>query len=425
MGNNNEFYGWKLLGVVWFAYLINMGFTLYAGIIANAAMMKDIEMSRSTFGLGFTMNNFFCGVPSILAAMVISRKGARFSVAVGAFIVMLGCLWMSRVTQPWQYVVGFGVIIGLGHCLCTIVPTQTLITRWFQRFRGRALGIALTGGAVGGFIGSPLMNKILHNNGGNWQQGWLVIAAVILVVAVITFFFIKEQPSDLGQEVDGGQVSANAVEQKKSALYTTQEWTAKEVYGSVTFWLIVFGACAANYPFYFTMAHLILHIKASGISPSDAAWAMGLLTIISIVGRIGGGLLADYIPARYVLIVGYVITIAGSVIAIYAMGTPLAAYACAALLGAGFGWSFVTYSTMIGHYFGPTVYPKAFGMLMMVSVALCAWSGAIGGKLFDVSGSYNIAFKLNIVLSVLGVIVMFFTGPVVRDKGPAKAAARA
>lgn len=412
MEKGNDFYGWKLLGVLWFLYLINMGFPLYGGIIANVAMMKDIEMSRSTFGLGFTVMNFCVGVPSIFVAMVISRWGARLSFTIGALLIMLGGLWMSQVTEPWQYVVGFGVLIGLGQCFCTIVPLQTVLTRWFLRFRGRAIGIALTASGFGGFVGSPVIDKILQANGGNWQQAWLIISAIMLLSGIAAFLFVKEQPSDLGHAVDGGSGSDNGAAKKKNDLHTTHEWTTKEVYSTVTYWLIVLGVCASFYPFFFAIAHLVLHFKGQGVSAADAAWAMGLFTMFSIGGRLIGGWLMDFATARYVMIAGYSITICGSLVALQVTNTPLACL-CAALLGGGFGWTYVTGGTMVGNYFGPAVYPKIFGMLMMISSALCAMSGIVGGKLFDVFGSYAPAFQINIVFSLVGAVVVFFAYPVV------------
>lgn len=411
MENNQDFYGWKLLGVLWFLYLINMGFPLYGGIIANVAMMKDIEMSRSTFGLGFTVYNFCVGVPSVLVAMVISRWGARWSFATGAFLIMAGGIWMSQVTQPWQYIVGFGVFIGLGQCFCTIVPMQTVLTRWFLRFRGRAIGIALTAGGFGGFVGSPLMNKILQLNGGNWQQGWLVVSAIMFFGGVIALMFVKEQPADLGQIADGRPADKTATAQKTS-LHTQYVWTEKEVFRTVTYWLIVLGAGACFYPFFFAIAHLVLHFKGLGVDAADAAWAMGLFTMFSIGGRVVGGWLMDYFPARFVMITGFIITICGSLLAFNAT-TAFLAYACAALLGGGFGWTFANTGTILGNYFGGAVFPKAFGTLMMISSAVCSMSGMIGGKLFDVFGSYASAFQVNIAFTIVGVVAIFFAYPTV------------
>jgi len=255
------------------------------------------------------------------------------------------------------------------------------------------------------------MNKILQINGGNWHQGWIIISAAMLLGGIIALLFIKEQPSDLGQSVDGGSAPDNAGAKKKNGLHTTHEWTTGEVYSTVTYWLIVLGVCASFYPFFFAIAHLVLHFKGQGVAAADAAWAMGLFTMFSIGGRIIGGWLMDFVTARYVMISGYIITICGSFVALHTTNTPLA-YICAALLGGGFGWTYVTGGTMVGNYFGPAVYPKVFGMLMMISSALCAMSGIVGGKLFDVFGSYAPAFQMNMGFSIVGAVVIFFAYPV-------------
>jgi MFS family permease len=182
-----------MLGALWFLYFLNMGFPLYGGIIANTYMLKQIAMDRSTFGLSFTLLNFFVGVPSFLVASSILKWGVRTTYGIGVGLVAFGGLLMAFwVSEPWQYLVAFGCVIGLGQCFCTIVPMSTAITRWFVRFRGRAMGIALTASGFSGFVGAPIINNVLTANGGNWQQAWLIIAGIAVVAGVIAFVFIKD-----------------------------------------------------------------------------------------------------------------------------------------------------------------------------------------------------------------------------------------
>lgn len=205
MTGTKSFYGWKLVGVVWLIYFLNMGFGLYGGTVINPAMLKEIHMDRATFGLAYTLLNFFVGFPSLLQAASVNRWGIKTTFAIGSALIVTGCLWMYFVaTQPWHYLVGFGVLIGTGLGFGTIICLSTAITRWFIRFRGRAMAIGFTASGFAGFIAAPLMNKIITGAGGNWRLGWLVVAAVAVVSAVVALCFVKEKPQDLGQEPDGG-----------------------------------------------------------------------------------------------------------------------------------------------------------------------------------------------------------------------------
>src|SRR5712692_7742420 len=139
------FYGWKLVGALWFLDMLNMGFPLYCAAVINSYMLRQIPMERSTFGLGYTLVNFFIGVPSGLIAAAILRWGVRVTFMIGAGLIFLGALWMALfASAPWHYLLGFGVIIGSGIGFGTVMPLATAITRWFHRYRGRAMAISLT-----------------------------------------------------------------------------------------------------------------------------------------------------------------------------------------------------------------------------------------------------------------------------------------
>src|SRR5512139_433156 len=107
MEGKRAFYGWKLVAALWVLDLINMGFPLYGGIIINKTMLKEIEMTRATFGMANTLLNFFVGVPSMVIAAVIVKWGVRFTFIVGSALIIIGSLWMAFIaSQPWHYLIG-------------------------------------------------------------------------------------------------------------------------------------------------------------------------------------------------------------------------------------------------------------------------------------------------------------------------------
>ena len=406
---NGSFYGWKLVGALWFLYLLNMGFPLYGGVVINTYMMKEIAMDRSTFGMGFTLLNFFVGVPSILVAMAIMKWGIRATFGIGGGLLLIGTLWMAFfANQPWHYLVGFGMIIGGGIGCSTIVPLSTAVTRWFKKYRGRAMALTMTASGFAGLIGAPLMNQLLAMNGGNWRQAWLVVGGIVIAAALIAFLFVKERPEDLGQVPDGEE---EAISDSAGAnpLATKDTWTPSEAYRTPAFWLVAVGSFACQYPFFFFTAHWILHLRGVGITPADAAMAMGLFTMGGIFGRLIGGTLIDKIPARFVFMMGICCYFVGSFLALGVTANSLmAAFAAAILYGAGFGWTFVCLNTMVGNYWGAASFPKINGTLLLISAIVCSPAGMVGGKIFDAFKSYQFAFYLNVAICVVGIIALVF-----------------
>lgn len=409
MGNQQGFYGWKLVGALWFIYLLNMGFPLYGGAVINTYMMKEITMDRGTFGLGFTFLNLFVGVSAIIIAAIIQRWGVKAAFLFGSSLIVLGTLWMSFVAVlPWHYLVGFGVVIGLGIGCSTIVPLSTAVTRWFIRSRGKAMAAAMTASGFAGFIGAPMMNAIMASNGGNWRQAWLIVAAIAIAAALIAYLFVKERPEDLGQIPDGVKADSAAAG-PSNALATKEEWTPAEAYKTTSYWMIWIGSLACQFPFFFFTAHWMLHLRGSGISPADAAFAMGLFTMGGIAGRLAGGWLMDKMAARFAFMLGICCYFVGSFLAINVDPKSLIlAYAAAVLYGAGFGWSFVCLNTVTGNFYGPKAFPKLNGTMMLLSGIVCSPAALIGGKLFDMFKSYTSAFQLNVAICVIGIIALVF-----------------
>jgi MFS family permease len=421
MTNKVSFYGWKLVAALWFLDFLNMGFPLYGGAVINTYMLKEIPMSRSTFGMGFTLLNLFIGLPSILVASAILKWGIRRSFGIGSALILIGALWLSLVaSRPWHYLLGFGALIGTGISFATIVPVATGVTRWFKRYRGRAMAVALSASGFAGFVGAPLINKILAANGGNWRQAWAAVCGVAVVSAIFALLFVKERPEDLRQVVDGSADPRESAHRSVgNALVTKYAWTPSEAFATPSYWMIVIGGIGCQFPFFFFTAHWLLHLKGAGIHPADAAWAMGLFTMGAVVGRLIGGWMMDRLPARFAFIMGLCCYFIGSVLALRVTPDALwIAYDAAILYGMGFGWTFVCLNTVSGHFYGPLAFPKLNGMSLLLTAIFCSPAGVIGGKLFDIYGNYTLAFEINMLIAACGVIALFFaTMPVPPGKG--------
>src|SRR5712691_6282959 len=209
MTSQRGFFGWKLVSLLWVLDFLNVGLPLYGGAVINTYMLKEIPMSRSSFGLGFTLLNLFVGIPSILVGASIVRWGIRKTFGIGSALILVGALWLSLIaSRPWHYWVGFGVLVAMGISFGGVMPAATAITRWFSRYRGRAMAITLSASGLAGFIVAPTINRILTANGGNWRQAWVIVAGISVLSATVAFLFVRERPEDLGQSVDGEPAGA-------------------------------------------------------------------------------------------------------------------------------------------------------------------------------------------------------------------------
>ena len=409
MQDKATFYGWKLVAVLFCLDFINMGFPYYGGSVINGYMIHEVAMSRSMLGLGFTVLNLFVGLAAVLVAISIVRYGIRTTFIAGSVLICLSSLFMALyASKPWHYVVAFGVANGTGISFATLVPAATVVTRWFRRFRGRAMGIALSASGFAGLGVAPFLDKMLRTSGGNWRAGWEMVAAAMVVAGLIAFLFVRESPESLGQSVDGIPEKHNQPS-RTDTLATKHPWTASQAYATPAYWLIAIAGITSTFPFFLFVAHWILRLRGAGISSANAALAMGMFTMGTLAGRWLGGLLMDMINSRLAFAVGLSVYFVGSYFAISLRPETLVlAYIASILYGLAYGWAFSCVSTITAHYYGPAAFPKLYGTMTLLVSTCASPAGWVGGKIFDAYGNYTKAIELNCLMAAIGILAIAF-----------------
>ena len=218
MTRRSDFYGWKLLAVMWFILFANGGFPMFGTGVINPYMAADLHFDRKTLGLAYGMFYWMAGLPSPLVALCVNKKGVRFTLVLGSLILVAGALLMAFfVRTPAQALIIFGVVIGLGTVMSGVVAPQCGVARWFLKRKAMAISLLLTAMSIGGFVAPPLLNWLIAASGGNWRVGWWLIASLSLCAAVLAALLVKERPSDLGQFPDGESAGLAAATEPGSA----------------------------------------------------------------------------------------------------------------------------------------------------------------------------------------------------------------
>jgi MFS family permease len=418
MSPEKKFYGWFLVAALWVIYVLNGTFPFIGGSVINAYMAKELGMERSVLGLGFTILSFSMGMPAALIALCINRRGIRFTLFLGSLILVLGALLMAFVVvQNWQYVVVFGIIIGLGIGFGSVLPVQTGVTLWFKKKRALAMSIVLSAAGIGGFVAAPLLDKIIAAAGGNWKTGSLFTGGLSVVAAVLALVFVKNSPSDLGQAPDGvtedKEPSPTDLEQSRKTTHvyhSPEDWRVADAVKTKTFWFVFAGSVGYIAPFMTCVTHGVIHLRDVGLSPASAAMAAGLMMLFSILGRLGAGVLGDRIEPRYIWIVALFFLGAGSLVLIRAQ-TMFPVYAYAVLVGIGFGAAYVSMTTLIGNYFGANAFASIMGIIFPFNTFFGSSTPWLAGLIYDHYGSYGWAFAGVSGMAFVGGIFLFFANP--------------
>lgn len=424
------FYGWKVLGALAFIVSVNLGVTVVGAVVINAPMIRDLHLSRGTLGLGSTVFIICNGLGSPLAAHVVNTWGTRLSLCMGSLLVAFGALLLgSFVSQGWQYVLAYGVLLGLGCSFGALIPAQSCATAWFERRRVLALSLVLTGSGLGGLVSAPLMTRIIAMAGGNWRAAWYFVLAAALSAVVVAVLFVRNRPSDCGQLPDGGAAGASGrivgsttVASAFSAYRTNERWTVREAARTPALWLISLAAIGESGSATAALAHAVPHLRDLGHSAEAAAAAMSVFAIGSVAGKLCIGLLGDRINPRnawsaFIIVMGLSIWVAVRANSTGAM------FLFTGMLGFGTGATLACWHATVANFFGPAAFASILGAQMPFTCAVSAAAPFLVGVVYDVHGSYAPAFYAVAGFCAFSAIMLLFANP--PRRGPKESDAQA
>ncbi len=418
------FYGWKLVAAFWVIVFINLAFAAYGSPVMNAAMAHQMHLSRTLAGLPYSLYIVMSAMPSVLIAVLVRRIGVRGTVVLGSLLILAGCLLMATVVHSAiGATLAFGVVIAFGVCAGGVFGTQPGVMVWFVRQRGLAIALVYSGGAVGGLFAARLLNKVIVAAGGNWRAGWWLYAALAAVSTAIAALFIRERPSDLGQEPYGAEAATTAARAEPSgpvgagawrpAFITQERWTFPEVMRSGRFWIMVLALCGGSAGYTLFLAQGVLHLNDLGFDSSQAAIALSVTTGSALIGKAPLALFGDRIDPRYIWAMTSAVFGLGFIFVIHPRTMP-ELYLFSLCIGIGWGGCIVGMMTTIGNYYGAEVFAAAAGVGGAINTIISFFASNIGGMVYDRLGSYAPTFIGLVVWCFAGAIALVCVRPPLR-----------
>ena len=393
------FYGWKLLIALATIVAVNLGVTFVGASVINAALAKSLHLSRGTLGLGSTVYIIVNGLAAPIVARVIAARGVRLTLIIGSLFVALGAALLAVwVSEGWQFVLAYGLIVGLGNGFGALIPAQTCATAWFESRRVLALSLVLVGSGVGGLISAPVLTNIIVATHGDWRAAWYFVLATGVLAAVVALLFVKNRPSDRGQVPDGGMVgtrgraAAGSGGVARGSTYRTRErWTIREAVKTPALWLVSLAAVGESASSTAALAHAVPHLRDLGHSAEGVAAAMSLFAVCTIVGKLSIGFLCDRAEPRNAWTACILMMSVAILVATQAHGAS-AMYLFTGMLGFGSGGALTCWHATVANYFGPDAFASILGAQMPFSNAVSAAAPFFVGLVYDLHGSYTPAF---------------------------------
>jgi MFS transporter, OFA family, oxalate/formate antiporter len=394
------FYGWVVVAVATFAMFAatltgGAGFSVFI-----APMSADLGWSRSVLVGALSGGTVVGAALAPFVGRLIDRFGARLVLTLCGVGVAITLAVVAGVRSELTFLVAYGVARAIDMGALNLAVT-TAVANWFVRMRGRALGIATAGNAIGVMLLVPLIQWMIDGPG--WRVAWLVVGSGSgLVLALLAFTLIRRRPEDFGLVPDGGPARVRA-DRVSVAERIEVEWTAREAARSSSFWLLSLATCASQFAGTGLTTHQTALLAENGLDPMLVAGAIGLYGLIWTASTMTWGFLVERVPARLVL--GLVsLCVAGCCAGAILVREPWMLVAYVAAYGIVGGARDALDATVWADYFGR----RAVGAIRGMSRPFVVGSGALGGFAgavgYDLAGDYRTVVLLFAAVSLCGML---------------------
>jgi MFS family permease len=390
-------YGWVIV-VISIGVLITYGLTMYSFGVFLKPMTTEFNWDRGAISGALSVTILVSGAAGIVCGRLSDRYGPRPIVAIGGLLNGISFLLTSQISALWHLYLTWGILMGIGSAFC-FIPVMSIIPRWFTKRRGIAMGLVMAGSALGGII-APLLTQWLISASG-WRYAYIVLGIIIIAIAVPLAQFMRHSPQQAGLKPYGGD---GITEDRQSPISATEELSLRQAIRTNRFWL--FGLIQAGFFFCMVavMVHIVPHATDIGIPEVTAAGILSFISGIGIIGRLGIGFIADRIGSRLSLTACLgLITVA--VIWLLFVRETWMFYVFAVVFGLANG-GFMTLLTLVtAELFGLMSLGVILGGLTFVGLMGEAVGAPLSGSIFDITGSYRIAFLICIGISAAAVIL--------------------
>jgi MFS transporter, OFA family, oxalate/formate antiporter len=349
------------------------------------AMLEEFAWGRGPAAFGYSLSWLGFVVFAPIAGWLSDRWGTRAVVAAGGVILGAALALTGQVTSLPQYYLSFG-LLGAAGIAGMLIPSTTIVTRWFLRSRGTAMGVLSTGGPGSAVVFYPLNAWLIAILG--WRAALVVFGGLVATATVSLTLLYREPPAAADRPAGGGDRRPS-----RDSRAAREAWTLRRALRSVRLWAAFVMTALGVIGFQIMATHQVAHAVDRAVPLDSAVWLFALAAACMMAGNVLGGWLSDRVGRGWVFVVGSVVAILGILCFALVQGPQdrflLLLYAAS---GVGFGMRIAQLSTIPADVFaGPHL-----GAILGVVQAGGGLGGAIGpflaGWLFDVTSSYRLAF---------------------------------
>jgi len=407
MLRNRIFFGWWLLFGIFISYAALCGIQIYTLPLFYPELMKEFGWSAENVTRAATIFFLTGAILTPFVSSLFDRFSARIFMIAGALATATALFSFSRLHTLTQMTMIY-MVFSLSQVCAGQVPTMLVITRWFRRYRGIAVGITLMGPDLGGAI-FPLVVKHVLASGG-WRHALLVLMSIAVVLMLLPLIFlIRSRPEDKGLQPDGDITAANIsdlpVEEPRQAGVTLHEALRMPA-----FYILAFATGSLWFCMNGIVQHQTIFMSSElGITMDTLPVIVSTIFWFAIIGKLVIGYFSDHFDKVLILFFVVIALTAGLTILRFSSADHwLRLYCYAAVFGIGYSGTFTMIQLVIAEFYSGQSYGKILGVLTMVDVGSGGIAITVIARMQGAFKSYVPVIEMLIGLGcIVAVLVLF------------------
>ena len=301
LARRNIHYGWVMVAVTFLTALVSAGAVGAPGVFIGP-LQKEFGWSPAQISSALSIRFVLFGLMAPFAAALMNRYGLR-NVTLAALLTVVSALVLSLgMTEVWQLILLWGVVVGLGTGMTALVLGATIAARWFSARRGLVVGILTASAATGQLVFLPLLASLTDHMG--WRTALALMCGMLGLAALAVLMVMRDRPSDLGLRPfgDDGKLPLPAPAPNNAPIMAAALGTLRDASKTRVFWILfaTFFICGASTNG-LVQVHLIPMCLDFGIPQVQAASLLAAMGIFDFFGTIVSGWLSDRYDNRYLL----------------------------------------------------------------------------------------------------------------------------
>ena len=397
--------GWRQVWIC-LVLLASVGMIAMTYSILAVPLAEEFKPSRMVLMLAMTIMSLSTAVLSPYLGNLMDRISLRTIMIAGAALLVAGFLAVSFATSFTQVLVVYGVLLAPANLLIGPMAVTVLLSRWFVKSRGRALGVALAGLGAGGFVFPPLIQGLL--DAFEWREGVRWLALFLAALTIPAALLVINRPSDKGLHADGADQDPEVVSGGGAAPVLS----ARAILSDPTFWLLglIFAVVLSGMKGMVT--NLVPLADDEGVDLSIAAYLISVYAAAGFAAKFVFAAVSDKINPRLLLLAALVGVAIGMAILVFSEAGFTVIAIGVGMCGLFGGLIMPLQSLLVPRIFGTAVVGRVSGLLNLYMLVFLLSSPPVFGLIFDLSGSYDAIFMIFAGLA----IAMLLLVPLVRTE---------